>query len=761
MALVVKVRLPFRLGFARRKAVEPVAAAPDVAVLHAEPAATEAVPPSATDTAPPTAVASGAAAAGALAGATRFGGMTAAAVEDAPAADVPAVDDPDDVGNASATLVWLAYTSALASRATTLEDAALAALEGRLDTGPRRRAARETHKLATSLWLVEARDAARLAWEAAGLLDPGTLLGTANALRLSQIVEALHTTLRTLPPPEALSPAGRAQSPYLVVVDDDDTLARELPIEAAVRGWRAKVIRHLGEPLDDRAAVIVLGPDVLGDADAVARNRLLAAHPDAAVATLSTGPSLLERSGAHALVSARTLARPIAPATLVDEATDMLRRRQASPPTIVVGIADAGLRAAVRGQLADLGTIVEAHEHSEAVWDAVVQRRPDVCIVDEAGAGGPSLHLPRALRREWDVAATSVVLVTSDASDTAAGRAADAGVDDCVPRSAVPAVMGAVVRNRLERSRTQRQAADIEPATRLPHLRSVMPTIERMVAIARRYNHALGMLVVEVDDLAARRATRDDDTNERLSALLGRRLARAFRAEDLVAHAAPGRFVVAAFGMKSDDGVQRMAEMLESFRDQTVEGVDRTPVAASFSTGIAQIRIDGPDGATLLRAAEAALASAQQQGGNRIEAASRGEASRIEWTADALVIDPDAPFAALVEHALETRGHRVRTIGDGREALDLLTHPEAPVRARLLILELGLPGLDGLTLLGQLAEAGVLRSSRAVVVTTRSVEAEMIKAMELGAVDYITKPVSLPVLMRRLRSALSGAPDVR
>ncbi len=184
-------------------------------------------------------------------------------------------------------------------------------------------------------------------------------------------------------------------------------------------------------------------------------------------------------------------------------------------------------------------------------------------------------------------------------------------------------------------------------------------------------------------------------------------------------------------------------------------------MAASFSTGIAQIRIDGPDGATLLRAAEAALASAQQQGGNRIEAASRGEASRIEWTADALVIDPDAPFAALVEHALETRGHRVRTIGDGREALDLLTHPEAPVRARLLILELGLPGLDGLTLLGQLAEAGVLRSSRAVVVTTRSVEAEMIKAMELGAVDYITKPVSLPVLMRRLRSALSGAPDVR
>ncbi|MEZ5416853.1 MAG: response regulator [Vicinamibacterales bacterium] len=669
-------------------------------------------------------------------------------------------DDDSDRGRASSTLVWLAYTSSLAARAATLEDAALAALEGRLDAGPRRRAARDTHKLATSLWLVEARDAARLAWEAAGLLDAGTMLGTANALRLSQIVEALHATLRTLPPPEALSPAGRAQAPYLVVIDDDDALARELPIEAAVRGWRAKVVRHLGEPLDDHPTVIVLGPDVLGEPDAAARTRLLTAHPGAAVATLAPGPSLLERSGAHGIVAARTLTKPIAPATLVDEAIDMLHRRQAAAPTIVVGIADQALRVSVRAALDGLGTLVEAHEHGESVWDAIVQSRPDLCVVDDGGAGGPSLHLPRALRREWEAAATSLVLITADMSDASARRAAEAGADDWVPQAAVPAVLAAVARNRLDRTRTQRQAADVDPVTRLPHLRSVMSSVERMVAIARRYHHALAVLVLEVDGLMARRAAGHDEVNDRLSALLGRRLARAFRAEDLVAHMAPGRFAVAAFGMKSDDGVQRMAEMLENFREQGVEGAADLP-GASFSAGIAQIRVDGPDGTSLIRAAEQALALAQAEGGNRIFAVSRGEASRIEWTADALVVDADAPFAALVEHALETRGHRVRTIGDGREALDLLTHPEAPVRARLIVLELGLPGLDGLTLLGQLAEAGVLKTSRAVVVTTRSVEAEMIKAMELGAVDYITKPVSLPVLMRRLRTALSGTADVR
>ncbi len=665
-----------------------------------------------------------------------------------------------DTVDASATLVWLAYTSALAARAATLEDAALAALEGRLDPAPRRRAARDTYKLATSLWLVEARDAARQAWEAAGLLDAGTLLGTANALRLSQIVESLHHALRSLPPPEALSPAGRSAAPLLLVIDDDDALARELPIEAAVRGWRAKVLRHLHEPLDETASVIVLGHDLVGDTDAVARNRLLAAHPHAPVAALASGPSVLERSAAHAVQATRTLCKPLAPATLVDEAIDMLRRQQASAPVVLVGVADAALRATALDVLAGVGAFVEVHESTESVWNAAAQSRPELCVLDEAMAGGAALHVPRAMRRDWDIAPVSVVLLTTSADAATAARAAEAGVDDCVPIAAIGGALSAVVRNRLDRGRTQRLAADLDPSTRLPHLRSAMPMVERMVSIARRYNHALSFVVTEVDGLAALHAAGDSESAARLSALLGRRLGLAFRSEDLVTHAAPGRFVVAAFGMKADDGVQRMAELLEGFRDQSVEAADKSTVAASFSAGISQIRADGADANALISAAEGALSTAQLHGGNRVEAVTRGETSRIDWTADAIVIDADAPFAALVEHALETRGHRVRTIGDGREALDLLTHPDTPVRARLIVLELGLPGLDGLSLLGQLAAGGVLRTTKVVVVTTRSVEAEMIKAMELGAVDYITKPVSLPVLMRRLRSALAGSPSV-
>lgn len=706
---------------------------------------------------------------------TSAGAAAASRTRPGPAAEGPLVPPPahppagagvpldprrDDATDASATLVWLAYTSTLAARASTLEEAALAALEGRLDPMPRRRAARDTLKLATSLWLVEARDAARQAWEAAAILDAGTMLGTANALRLSQIVEGLHSALRNLPPPEALSTGGRAQTPLLLVVDDDDVLVRELPIEAAVRGWRARVVRNLNAPVDERPDVIVLGPDTLGDVDAAARRRLLAAFPGVPLATLVASGALADRSTAHSVEAARTLCKPVTAAALVDDAADLLRRHQTGRPAVLVGVDDEALRATVHRLLGKTCALADVHESAEALWTVATQTRPELCVLDERCAGGAALHIVRALRREADVAHVGVVLLSTAADAETLARAAEAGVDDCVPAEHVETLLAPMAQGRLARGRTQRLAQDLDPATRVPRLHAVMPMLERMVSIARRYHHPLAVFSLEVDGLRAIAQQHDDSTADRLAALLGRRLSRAFRNEDLVAHVSTGRFVVAGFGMKSDDGVQRLAELLEGYREQGVEAADRTPVRTSFSAGVAQIRLDGPDAATLLRAADQALDSARRHGGNRVEVASRAEGARVDWTADALIVDGDAPFAALVEHALETRGHRVRTIGDGREALEALTHAESPVRARLIVLELGLPGLDGLSLLRQLGEAGVLRSSRAVVVTTRSVEAEMIKAMELGAVDYITKPVSLPVLMRRLRSALAGAAGV-
>jgi DNA-binding response OmpR family regulator len=112
-----------------------------------------------------------------------------------------------------------------------------------------------------------------------------------------------------------------------------------------------------------------------------------------------------------------------------------------------------------------------------------------------------------------------------------------------------------------------------------------------------------------------------------------------------------------------------------------------------------------------------------------------------------LVVDDEPKISQLVRDYLERAGFAVRTARDGREAL---------MRARtdrpdLVVLDLGLPGLDGLDVTRQLR-----RDSNVpiIILTARDDEADRIVGLELGADDYVTKPFSPRELVARVRAVL-------
>lgn len=120
---------------------------------------------------------------------------------------------------------------------------------------------------------------------------------------------------------------------------------------------------------------------------------------------------------------------------------------------------------------------------------------------------------------------------------------------------------------------------------------------------------------------------------------------------------------------------------------------------------------------------------------------------------DVVMVDDDVMLAQLVRHALETRGYSVKVIEDGRSALEALIGPP-PLRCRLLLLDVDLPGLDGLSVLRRLTEAGVTQTTPTIMLTVRASEDEILESLRSGAVDHVTKPFSMPVLMQRIRLAL-------
>ncbi|MFC5434986.1 response regulator [Rhodanobacter umsongensis] len=112
-----------------------------------------------------------------------------------------------------------------------------------------------------------------------------------------------------------------------------------------------------------------------------------------------------------------------------------------------------------------------------------------------------------------------------------------------------------------------------------------------------------------------------------------------------------------------------------------------------------------------------------------------------------LVVDDDSEIAALLKRYLSAQGFSVSVVGNGKGMLELL---EANT-IDLVLLDLGLPGEDGLDLTRHLHEHW---HGPVIIVTGRGDSVDRIVGLELGADDYVTKPFELRELLARIRSVL-------
>ncbi|MBU6147503.1 MAG: response regulator transcription factor [Actinomycetales bacterium] len=129
------------------------------------------------------------------------------------------------------------------------------------------------------------------------------------------------------------------------------------------------------------------------------------------------------------------------------------------------------------------------------------------------------------------------------------------------------------------------------------------------------------------------------------------------------------------------------------------------------------------------------------------------------------VVDDDAAIGRALRRALEFEGHRVTVLTDGASLLARLGVPD-PVRAPtnrdpaadcdLLLLDLGLPDQDGLTVLTTLRAAG--QRLPVLVLTARGAVADRVAGLDAGADDYLVKPFALDELLARLRALVRRSP---
>lgn len=115
-----------------------------------------------------------------------------------------------------------------------------------------------------------------------------------------------------------------------------------------------------------------------------------------------------------------------------------------------------------------------------------------------------------------------------------------------------------------------------------------------------------------------------------------------------------------------------------------------------------------------------------------------------------LVVDDEEDILELLQYNLARDGYAVTCVATGERALESVRKH----RPDLVVLDLMLPGIDGLEICRQLKGDAATRDLPIVMLTARGEEADIVAGLELGADDYVTKPFSPRVLSARIKAVL-------
>ena len=120
-----------------------------------------------------------------------------------------------------------------------------------------------------------------------------------------------------------------------------------------------------------------------------------------------------------------------------------------------------------------------------------------------------------------------------------------------------------------------------------------------------------------------------------------------------------------------------------------------------------------------------------------------------------LVIEDDGRLRAMLEKGLRRAGFEPVGVPEGATGVSVAMSPRAP---DLIVLDLGLPDMDGIEVMERLRAHGV--SIPVLVLSARDAESERVGALSGGAADYVTKPFSFAELLARIRLRLPEAPPL-
>ena len=403
------------------------------------------------------------------------------------------------------------------------------------------------------------------------------------------------------------------------------------------------------------------------------------------------------------------------------------------------------------------GMAVTAVNDPLQFWNAIAEVKPSLILLDLEMPKISGTELCRAIRSDRRWSELPVVFLTGHTDPDSVRRVFAAGADDYVGKPFVPAELIMRIESRLTGVKARRGPADTDPVTGLATAHRTTEVIQRFLKLARRKSDPYSVAVLEVDAFPRLVETYGRSVGDRILRAIGELLPRSFRGEDVVGWWGwwgGAEFMIGMYGSSKEHAAIKLTQICTRIGEQTFSDNDGQSVRAACSGGVAQYQIDGDTVDALREAGLESLRLVRETGLSRVGISGIMPTGPLTRRVDVAIVEGDTALVSLLQHAMESRNMRVATFTDGETAAQALTGDVPEVQARIILLDVDLPSLNGLDVLRRLNAVKVTRVSSVVMLTARTGERDVLAALELGAIDHIAKPFSVPVLMHKVRTVL-------
>ena len=365
-----------------------------------------------------------------------------------------------------------------------------------------------------------------------------------------------------------------------------------------------------------------------------------------------------------------------------------------------------------------------------------------LAVLDLVLPDGDGRNFLVRLREQARTAATPIIVVSALNSAQVRTEAYALGCDAYLPKPVEMDVLAAAASALLERSGRAENEARRDTLTGLANRAGIRDAFVRMAAAAERSKAPLAAALVDLDGFKGQNDRHGHTHGDEILRAFASFMVGSLRRSDLMGRWGGDEFIVLLPDTDAEAAAGVLAGILEKLRKEPFTVGDATE-HVTFTGGVAGWQF----GATLddtIGEADTLLYHGKSAGRGVVLSGAHDVAAIVRTV---LLAEDDPMIVALLKHRLQRDGFDVVHAGDGNEALVLADQS----RIALAILDVNMPGMNGFDLLEKLRKRPALSRTPIMMLTSVGKEADIARALALGADDYVIKPFSPVELLARVR----------